>query len=169
MGPPKRWDLCGSVYRQADAIAVCSAAVERFGANAIANPNKLEAYGDRICTQAQANLDKILKEGAIETATPSSSSSSSSSDGNNPHPPPASSSSLKTTASASTSTPESPHRNHLESLLRRSTLMACPEEACVAVVTVNVVQRTYKVRTTAVLLYESTKYALAHRLVSVKM
>ena len=47
--------------------------------------------------------------------------------------------------------------------------MACPEEACVAVVTVNVVQRTYKVRTTAVLLYESTKYALAHRLVSVKM
>jgi len=169
MGPPKRWDLCGSVYRQADAIAVCSAAVERFGANAIANPNKLEAYGDRICTQAQANLDKMLKEGAtITTSNPPSSSSSS--DGNNPHPPPASSSSsLKAAASASPPIPESPHRNHLESLLRRSTLMACPEEACVAVVTVNVVQRTYKVRTTAVLLYESTKYALAHRLVSVKM
>jgi hypothetical protein len=157
------------VYRQADAIAVCSAAVERFGANAIANPNKLEAYGDRICTQAQANLDKMLKEGAtITTSNPPSSSSSS--DGNNPHPPPASSSSsLKAAASASPPIPESPHRNHLESLLRRSTLMACPEEACVAVVTVNVVQRTYKVRTTAVLLYESTKYALAHRLVSVKM
>ena len=157
------------MYRLSDAIAVCSAAVERFGANAIANPNKLEAYGDRICTQAQANLDKMLKEGAtITTSNPPSSSSSS--DGNNPHPPPASSSSsLKAAASASPPIPESPHRNHLESLLRRSTLMACPEEACVAVVTVNVVQRTYKVRTTAVLLYESTKYALAHRLVSVKM
>ena len=149
MHPPTRWDLCGSVYRHTDAMAVISAAVERFGANAIANPNKLEAYGARICTQAQASVDKQLEEerAAATTPTPPSSSSSSSSS-NSPNSSVGterSSSPSSKSASSLASPPESIHRRHLEALLHRSSLMACPEEACVAVVTVNVVQRTYKV------------------------
>lgn len=45
------WDLCGGTYRLNDARMVVQHIVDRFGSDGIANPNKLEERGNRVCRE----------------------------------------------------------------------------------------------------------------------